>query len=54
MGRIAVVQTTSSKESRKRLEAFAAGKPYLVKVKGLAGRENRRRERRGDERRRRL
>ena len=37
MGRIAVVQTTSSKESRKRLEAFAAGKPYLVRVKGLAG-----------------
>jgi tagaturonate reductase len=36
MGRIAVVQTTSSKESRKRLDAFAAGKPYLVKVKGLA------------------
>jgi mannitol-1-phosphate/altronate dehydrogenase len=25
MGRIAVVQTTSSKESRKRLDAFAAG-----------------------------
>jgi tagaturonate reductase len=37
IGRIAVVQTTSSKESRKRLEAFAAGKPYLVRVKGLAG-----------------
>jgi tagaturonate reductase len=37
MGRIAVVQTTSSKESRKRLDAFAAGKPYLVRVKGLAG-----------------
>ena len=37
MGRIAVVQTTSSKESRKRLDAFAAGKPYLVQVKGLAG-----------------
>ena len=36
MGRIAVVQTTSSNESRKRLDAFAAGKPYLVKVKGLA------------------
>ena len=36
-GRIAVVQTTSSKESRKRLAVFAAGKPYLVKVKGLAG-----------------
>jgi tagaturonate reductase len=37
MGRIAVVQTTSSKESRKRLDAFAAGKPYRVWVKGLAG-----------------
>src|ERR1700749_2177606 len=37
MGRIAVVQTTSSKESRRRLEAFAAAKPYLVRVKGLAG-----------------
>jgi tagaturonate reductase len=37
MGRIAVVQTTSSKESRKRLAAFAAGRPYLVQVKGLAG-----------------
>ncbi len=36
MGRIAVVQTTSSRESRKRLEAFAAGKPYRVQVKGLA------------------
>jgi tagaturonate reductase len=36
MGRIAVVQTTSSRESRKRLEAFAAGKPYRVHVKGLA------------------
>jgi tagaturonate reductase len=36
MGPIAVVQTTSSKESRKRLEAFATGKPYLVRVKGLA------------------
>jgi tagaturonate reductase len=37
MGRIAVVQTTSSSESRKRLEAFARGKPYIVQVKGLAG-----------------
>jgi len=36
MGRIAVVQTTSSKDSRKRLDAFAAGKPYLVLVKGLS------------------
>ena len=32
MGRIAVVQTTSS-ESRKRLDAFAKGNPYLVQVK---------------------
>jgi len=37
MGRIAVVQTTSSKESRKRLAVFAAGQPYRVEVKGLAG-----------------
>ena len=37
MGRIAVVQTTSSRESRKRLDAFAAGEPYRVAVKGLAG-----------------
>ncbi len=36
MGRIAVVQTTSSRASRKRLETFAAGKPYTVRVKGLA------------------
>ena len=37
MGRIAVVQTTTSTESRKRLDAFAAGKPYRIEVKGLAG-----------------
>ncbi len=37
MGRIAVVQTTSSRESRKRLDAFAAGQPYRIEVKGLAG-----------------
>ena len=54
MGRIAVVQTTSSKESRKRLDAFAAGKPYRVRGQGARWRENRRREHRGDERRRRL
>ena len=35
MGRIAVVRTTSSEESRKRLAAFATGKPYLVQVQGL-------------------
>src|SRR5579863_3177624 len=37
MGRIAVVRTTSSEESRKRLDAFATGRPYCVRVKGLAG-----------------
>jgi tagaturonate reductase len=37
MGRIAVVRTTSGEESRKRLDAFAAGKPYFVQVKGLSG-----------------
>ncbi len=37
MGNIAVVRTTSSEESRKRLDAFATGKPYCVRVKGLAG-----------------
>ncbi len=36
MGRIAVVQTTSSRESRARLEAFTTGSPYVVRVKGLA------------------
>ena len=54
MGRVAVVQTTSSKESRKRLEAFAAGKPYLRSGQRPRGRENRRRDRRGDEHWRRL
>jgi tagaturonate reductase len=37
MGRIAVVRTTSGEESRKRLDAFAAGNPYFVQVKGLSG-----------------
>jgi tagaturonate reductase len=37
IGRIAVLQTTSSPESRKRLDAFAEGNPYVVQVKGLAG-----------------
>jgi len=36
MGRIAVAGTTGSPESRRRIEAFAAGKPYRVLVKGLA------------------
>src|SRR5277367_3081608 len=36
MGPIAVVRTTSSEESRRRLEAFATGKPYRVQIKGLA------------------
>jgi tagaturonate reductase len=37
VGRIAVVRTTSSEESRKRLDAFSMDKPYIVRVKGLAG-----------------
>ena len=36
MGRIAVAGTTGSADSRRRIEAFAAGKPYRVLVKGLA------------------
>jgi tagaturonate reductase len=35
MGRIAVAGTTGSRESRQRIAAFAAGKPYPVLVKGL-------------------
>jgi tagaturonate reductase len=35
MGRIAVAGTTGSPESRGRIAAFAAGKPYPVLVKGL-------------------
>ena len=37
MGRIVAVQTTQSAESRKRIAAFAEGKPYVVKIKGIAG-----------------
>ena len=37
MGRIAVAGTTGSPESRRRVAAFATGKPYRVEVKGLAG-----------------
>jgi tagaturonate reductase len=36
-GRIAVVQTTSSPDSARRLAFFAAGKPYAVRVRGLEG-----------------
>ncbi len=36
MGRIAVAGTTGSPESRRRVAAFAAGKPYPVLVKGLS------------------
>ena len=35
IGRIVVVQTTSSLESRKRLAVFAAGDPFDVEIKGL-------------------
>jgi tagaturonate reductase len=36
MGRIAVAGTTGSPESRRRVAAFAAGRPYPVLVKGLS------------------
>jgi tagaturonate reductase len=36
MGRIAVAGTTGSPESRRRIAAFGAGKPYPVLVKGLS------------------
>ncbi len=36
-GSIAVVQTTSSSESRRRLAFFNQGRPYRVHVQGLAG-----------------
>ena len=36
MGRIVVAGTTGSAESRRRIAAFAAGKPYPVLVKGLS------------------
>ena len=36
-GQIAVVQTTHSQESAKRLEFFNSGKPYIIKVQGLSG-----------------
>src|SRR5271165_429294 len=37
MGRIVAVQTTGSPDSRKRIAAFARGRPYIVQIKGLAG-----------------
>ena len=37
MGRIVAVQTTSNPESRRRIAAFAAGAPYVVQIKGIAG-----------------
>ena len=37
MGHIAVAGTTGSPESRRRVAAFATGKPYRVEIKGLAG-----------------
>jgi tagaturonate reductase len=38
-GKIAVVQTTSSSDSRRRLAFFSEGRPYRVHVRGLAGGE---------------
>jgi tagaturonate reductase len=37
MGRIVAVQTTGNPESRRRIAAFAEGRPYLVRIKGIAG-----------------
>ena len=37
MGHIVAVQTTQSAESRKRIAAFAEGRPYIVQIKGIAG-----------------
>src|SRR5690348_12449294 len=37
MGRIVAVQTTRNPESRRRVAAFAEGRPYLVRIKGMAG-----------------
>ena len=41
-GRIAVAGTTGSPESRRRIAAFATGKPYRVLVKGLSRRRDHR------------
>ena len=35
LGPIVAVQTTRSAESKRRLAAFAAGRPYIVQIKGL-------------------
>ena len=37
MGRIVAIQTTQSAESRKRIAAFAEGRPYVVQIKGIVG-----------------
>jgi tagaturonate reductase len=37
MGRIVAVQTTRNPESRRRIAAFAEDRPYLVRIKGMAG-----------------
>ena len=37
LGRIVAVQTTANPESRKRIAAFAEERPYIVRIKGLAG-----------------
>ena len=36
IGRIVVVQTTANVASRKRIAAFAEGRPYVVQIKGIA------------------
>jgi tagaturonate reductase len=36
MGQIAAVQTTLNQESRKRISAFAEGRPYVVQIKGIS------------------
>ena len=37
IGRIVAVQTTQNPASRKRIAAFAEGRPYFVQIKGIAG-----------------
>ena len=36
IGRIVAVQTTANVASRKRIAAFAEGRPYVVQIKGIA------------------
>ncbi len=36
IGRIVAVQTTANPASRKRIAAFAEGRPYVVQIKGIA------------------